>query len=321
MTRPELAFDEINQLSNPMQRQMALSTIAMMMSQRDPQQAIALLERVESPAERQDMAQNIAMVWLQSDPDAALSWIMERDATERAGMLRMAVNWVAQIDPDAAIRWLPRLDEETQQAWRAQIASSLAERGSVQEARNFIARFEGSDDYPQLLASAIHGIAQTDPATAIEMTGLVPAGLERDALYSGLISQYGHQDPQQAATLLSSIADDTQRAQATAMLAMVWSHSDPEGAQRWAQDLPRGDARDDAIMSLTSNWDELTPSRRLLLNSIGNLEKRKQAMINHIHRIAQSNAGKAESMMHEMNLTDDERRQLQEAITTIQLYR
>jgi hypothetical protein len=105
------------------------------------------------------------------------------------------------------------------------------------------------------------------------------------------------------------------------MLAMVWSHSDPEGAQRWAEDLPRGDARDDAIMSLTSNWDELTPSRRLLLDSIGNLEKRKQAMINHIHRIAQSNARQAESMMHEMNLTDDERRQLQEAITMIQSYR
>jgi hypothetical protein len=74
-------------------------------------------------------------------------------------------------------------------------------------------------------------------------------------------------------------------------------------------------------MSLTSNWDELTPSRRLLLDSIGNLEKRKQAMINHIHRIAQSNARQAESMMHEMNLTDDERRQLQEAITMIQSYR
>jgi hypothetical protein len=321
LTRPDLAFDEVNRLSNPRQRQMALSMIAMTVSQRDPQQAIALLDQVQRPGDRQDMAQNIAMVWLQSDADAAMSWIMERDASGREGMLQMAVNWVAQIDPDAAIRWLPRLDEETQQTWRAQIASSLADRGSVQEARNFIARFEGSEDYPQLLASAINGIAQTDIATAIEMTALVPAGLERDVLYSNLIGQSGHQDPQQAVALLSSIADDTQRAQATAMLAMVWSHSDPEGAQRWAQDLPRGDARDDAIMSLTSNWDELTPSRRLLLDSIGNLEKRKQAMINHIHRIAQSNARQAESMMHEMNLTDDERRQLQEAITMIQSYR
>ena len=320
-TRPDLAIDEANRLSNTMQRQMALSTIAVALSQRDPQQAIALLDQVQSPSERRDMARNIAMVWLQSDPDEALSWIVERDHTESEGMLEMAVHWVAQYDLEVAMRWLPRLDETTQQTWRAQIASTLAEQGSVQEARNFITRFEGSEDYPQLLASAINGIAQNDIATAIEMTALVPAGLERDALYSNLISQYGHQDPQQAVALLSSISDDDQRSQATGVLAMVWSHNDPVAAQQWVGGLPRGDSRDDAIMHLISSWEEITPSRRLLMDSIGNMEKRRQAQIMYIHRVAESDPQQAESLMREMDLSDDERQGLQDAINMIRSYR
>ena len=319
-TRPEFAIAEAGQLPNSRQRQQAFSMIAMTMSQQDPQQAVALLDLIDQPDERANVAQNIAMVWIQSDPDAALSWIVERDRTEREAILPMAVHWVVQQDLDTAMRWLPRLDEESQQAWRAQIAATLALQGSVEEAQTFVARYEGSDDYPQLLASVINGVAQTDVTAAIEMAGRVPAGVERDVLYSDLIRQYGQQDPQRAAALLSSIADDSQRTQATAMLAMVWSHSDPDSAQRWAQDLPRGDARDDAIMYLTSNWGEMTPSRRSLVNSIGDLEKRKEAFLMHIHRIAQTDPDQAESMMGDIDLSDQERLELQQNIDMIRLY-
>jgi hypothetical protein len=152
------------------------------------------------------------------------------------------------------------------------------------------------------------------------MADRVPEGFERDSLYGGLIERYGHQDPEQAATMLNSISDNAQRAQATNMLAMVWSHNDPAGAQQWAEKLPRGDGRDDAIVQLAANWDELTPSRRLLMNSMGSLEKRKQALMMSVQRIAQSDPQQADRLMREMNLTDDERQQLQQSISMMGVY-
>jgi hypothetical protein len=152
------------------------------------------------------------------------------------------------------------------------------------------------------------------------MADRVPEGLQRDGLYSGLIGRYAHQDPEQAATVVESITNDAQRAQATSMLAMAWSHSDPAGAQQWVEKLPRGDGRDDAIVQLASNWDELTPSRRLLVNSIGSLEKRKQALMMSVQHIARSDPQQAERMMREMDLTDDERQQLQHRISVMRAY-
>ena len=319
-TRPEKALSEAQRLPNARQRQQALSMIAMTMSHRDPQQAVALLDHIDRPDDRKSVAQNIANMWLQSDPDAALSWVLQRDRNERDTMLSRAAHILAQSDLDSAMRWLPRLDERSQTLWRAQIASNLASQRSPAEALQFISRHEGSEDYPQLLASAINGIAQTDVHAALQMTDRVPEGPARDGLLSGLVQRYSYQDPEHAATMLNSISNDAHRSQATRMLVMAWSHRDPGGAEHWAEKLPRGADRDDAVMQLASNWDELTPSRRLLLNSIGSLEKRKQALMMSVQRIAQSDPQQAERLMREMDLTDDERQQLQQGISLMRAY-
>jgi hypothetical protein len=319
-TEPEKAIDEAQQLPSAQQRQQALGSIAMTMSQHEPQRAVELLDHIERTGDRMTVARNIAMFWVQSDPDAALSWMLQRDGNERETMLSMGAEMLVQSDLDSAIRWLPRLDEKSQAVWRAQIASNLAAQRSPAEALQFISRYEGSVEYPQLLASVVNGIAQTDMQTALQMAERVPEGLQRDGLYTGLIGRYGRQDPEQAARILDSIADEGQRARATSMLVMSWSHNDPAGAQQWAERLPRGDRRDDAVVQLASNWDELTPSRRLLLNSIGNLEKRRQALMMAVRGIARTDPQQAETLMRELDFTDDERRELQHGISVMRAY-
>jgi hypothetical protein len=319
-TQPDKAIDEALQLPNARQRQHALGTIAMSMSRSEPQQAIALLDRIEQPGDRSSVAQNIASVWMQSDPDAALSWILQMDDNERHRMLSMSAHLLSQFDLDSALRWLPRLDERSQALWRGQIAANLATQRSAAEALQFISRYEGSEDYPALLASAVEGVAQTDVDAALQMAERAPEGPQRDRLYAGLIGRLGHQDPERAATILNSIADDTQRAQATSMLLMSWSHSDPAAAQQWTEKLPRGALRDDAIVHLAANWDELTPSRRLLVNSIGSLEKRKRALMASVQRIAHTDPRQAELMLRDMDLTDEERRTVEQNISLMRAY-
>lgn len=317
-TDPELAIETANRLPAGMQRRQAFKMAVMAISQQDPARAVALLDQVEQREMRVDVARNLSMVWMQNDPDAAMTWMMTRDSTERRALLSMAASQLAQTDLETALQWLPRLDEESQRMWRMQIAPHIAMQGSVEEAQRFIRRFEGTDDYPELLASTIQGVAQVDLRAAIAMADtMMPGGSERDMLYGGLIGMFGHQDPQQAVTMLASITDEEQRAQATAMIAMQWSRYDAEAAQQWAQNLPGGAARDDAITHLASGWEEMTPSRRLMVNSIGDLEKRKQALVMHVQRLAQSDPQQAESLLNDLDLSEEERQEVLGIISMI----
>jgi hypothetical protein len=314
---PDLALESARLLPPGMQRRQALNGAVMAISFQDPQKAVALLDQIEQREVRDEIAQNLATMWVQNDPDAALNWMLSRDISERRALLAGAASRLTETDLDLALQWLPRLDQESQRMWRLQIAPSLARQRSVGEAQRFISGFEGTEEYPQLVASTVNGIAEEDIGAAVELARLVPAGPERDMIYGGLISQFGYHDPQQAATFVTSISDAAQRERATASLAMMWSHRDAEAAQQWVQDLPQGVARDGAIVNLASNWNEMTPSRRLLVNSIGDLERRKQALVMHIHNVAQTDGQRAERLMNDLDLNEEERRQLVETIHMI----
>jgi hypothetical protein len=314
---PDLAMQTANGLPSGMQRQQAYEMAVMAISQQDPARAVVLLDEIEQREMRESIARTLAMVWVQTDPDAAMTWMMNRDRAERPALLSVAADHLIQMDLDSALEWLPRLDDESQSVWLAHIAPQIAMQRSIVEAQQFIRQFEGSDSYPQLLVSTIQGVAQVDISAAIGMADSVSAGPERDMLYRRLIAQYSHQDPQQAAAMLASISDEAQRSHATAMLVSQWSQYDTEAASQWTQDLPRGAARDDAITALVSNWDEMTPSRRLLVNSIGDPGKRNQAFIMHIQNVAQTNPQSAERLMNDLDLDEEERRQLLEAINMI----
>jgi hypothetical protein len=84
---------------------------------------------------------------------------------------------------------------------------------------------------------------------------------------------------------------------------------------------PQAAVRRAVIMHLAGHWTEMTPSRRLLMNSIGSLEKRKQAQIGHIHQLAQSDPQQAERLVDDLDLNDEERQQLLETIGMIRTYR
>ena len=318
---PDLAVDAANRMPSARGREEALRMVAMTVAQRDPMKAIGLLDQIEQREVRTTVAESLASTWMMTDPDAALTWILGRDSNEQKTILSSAAGFLAQMDVENAIRWLPRLDEESQRIWRAQIAQNLAAHGSVAEAQRFIERFQDSGDYPQLRASAINGIARVDMQAAIEMASRVPEQNERDSIFAGIVQDLSHEDPQQAAALLTSINDAARRSQATGLVAMIWSHDDADGAEQWARDLARGDTRDDAIAVLAGSWDEMTPSRRLLVNSIGNAEKRKNALIGHIHQVARSDRQRAEEMVDDLDLNDEERQQLQDSINMIASYR
>ena len=313
VVHPDLALAELGRASGPTRFGRGADDawmLGMMLAYRDPPAGLAVLERMAPGADRERFSSGLAGSWLQADPGAALDWMLAQEAPERRRLLAEAGQRLPESDVEMALRLLPRLDEEEARSWRPGIAAALGRQRSAEEARAFVRRFAGSEQYPQLLAGAVMGVAAKDMEAAAAMTGELPPGPQRDQLRLRLVLGYAMAEPQRAIELARGIDDEDQRGGALGQVAVQWHRQDPGAAMQWVRGLPPGAARDSTIAGLVSAWEELTPERRRLVDSIGQAGLRRQALLGHVYRIARSDRQRAERLLDELALPEPQRQQV-----------
>ncbi len=314
-TDPELAMSSARSLDNARQRLSAMAAVARQVSEQDPRRALALLDDIESRQQRDMLLQSIGMNWLQQDPEAALQWMLTAEVGERSRLIAQAGVMLAHRDLDLAMRLLPRLEKEQAAAWRQQIARGIATERSVAEARSFIAQYEGSPEYPQLLSAVIQGVARNDPTQAVRMLDEMPGAAEQWRLYSAVFMQYAEQDPRQAAEAVVSLDNDN--LPGTRIVSQViarWARSDPAAAERWADNLPVGRQRDAAIAGAAMQWTEVTSSRRRMLESIRDPALRQRAITSTVFRVWREDRQAAERLLREINLPPEQKEEVRQRL-------
>lgn len=308
---PVRALDAASHLQNKIKRNQALHRVLTTIANTDPQMAASYLDQVENKDVERRAAARIAMYWTRKDPDAALEWVLSRNVQERRQLLSQVGSTLAAYDTQAAIRLLPRLDDQSAADLRVQIVSQMASHGQTVEAQAFISQYEGHREHSQMFAALVRSTAASDFQSALQMARSLPDGSAKDGVMSELAQQRLNVDPAEAMRMLPLISDENQRLNTTLHLAQYWQRQDAEGAASWARNLRSGAQRDTAITGLASGWDDVTPSRKLLLNSIGDLEKRRQAQIATVRRVARSDHDAAERLVAEFNLPDEYSQQLE----------
>lgn len=314
-TDPALALADAGRLGDSQHRMFAIMTIAHVLSEQDPRRAVALLDGIESPEQRDMLVQTIGMNWLQRDPEAALGWMLTADVGNRANLLAQAGATLVQRDLDAAIRLLPRLDKQEATTWRQQIAARIAAERSVAQAQSFIAQYQGSPEYPQLMAAVIQGVSRNDAAAALSMLADLPDGEQRWMLYRSVFMQYTEQDPRRAAAAVVAMnGEHAERAHLVQQVVSRWASSDPAAAERFADTLPPGSQRDGAIQGAAGQWSEITPSRRRMLESIGDPETRKQAVAMSVFRALREDPESAERILQAIDLPAEDKEEIRQQL-------
>ena len=311
---PRLAMEEARNIPHAERRRQVMSNLTRTVARNNPALAAEMVDQIASGFERESAAVGVVMGWAREDPEAAINWVMNNDVIDRKSVLDRLAGRLAMRDSDTAMRLLPLLDEKYAAGWRLQLVQNLAAQGSAAEAQRLIDQLESGEDYGKLQAALISGIAKNDVYRAKQLAEQLPVGADRDKAYVQLVTQHVNVNPAEAAAWLGSIADERQRSFATQQLVRNWYMQDPDAAGRWADNLPRGTQRDDAIVGLVSNWKELTPSRRLLIDSIGSAEKQTRARTEHIRIVARTDWQKAQTMLADTEMPAAERQRLQELI-------
>ncbi len=311
---PRRAMDAALTIQNRSSRNHALQKVLMTLAHTDTQLALQYLEQIDSDSVQRSVAQNLVQVWARSDANAAFEWVLARGGQNQRAMLRQITSSLVHQDAQAAIGLLSRLDDESQREMRLLIASTLASQGSSAEAQGFLAQHEGYDDYPQMFAAVVRSMAANDFESALQMTHSLQDGNEKDQLLTALAQQQVQNSPADAMRLIAMISREEQRLSATTQLVQTWNRVDSGAAASWVRDLPRGTQRDLAIVGLASGWDQLTPSRKMLLKSVGDIEQRQRAQLSVIYKVARSDLATAERLVLEFDFSDQNRQMAEQAL-------
>lgn len=311
---PDIAMDAINNIPSGNERDSLTAMVVSTMAQSDPVNAIAILDQMPAGRGKVQAAQQLLTTWLQSDAKAAVSWAVDYGGEYGPQLLKKMSGQIIRQSPETAIQLLPRLDEKTASDWSVRIVQTLARRQSPAAAEAFMHQYKNKPEYARMQAALIPSVAQTDLPRAKQMADGMPNGSDRDGVYAQLVGLAASTDPHQAAAWIDSIGSEASRAVATSMLVRVWSQTDATSASRWVRSLPAGASRDDAISGLINSSADFSDSRLRLVESIGNKQKRSQAMMSYIYRLALVDPSGAESLLNRKQFTDVERTQLEQML-------
>ncbi len=314
---PQLALAEATKTPNVQMRSMMIANVVQQIAGDNPRDAVVFLDQIQDRAHKMAARQQLASSWMRSDPDAAMEWVMSQDEQTESGLVQSLVMQLVRDDVDAALRLLPTLDKQYQVNLRQQIAQSLAMNSSPAEAQSFIQQFEGQEDYDQLQASLISGVAQTDVMMAKQLADQMAAGGARDRAYLQVVSQYAQTDPSEAARWLAAIKDERLRSSATGQVAAQWSNLDPVAAAQWVREIPRGSSRDDAILHMSSRWSQPTREQQQLIDDIEDPEKRGQAKVYQIYHLMRTDRAAARRMLDDADIPDRLRQQAESMLSQV----
>ena len=191
---------------------------------RDFATALQLAQAAATPRQRELFRNAALQGWATRDPQAAASWALSHVRTQERRTAVEAIAAGAVGRPDDAIRAFQRV-----------IAGDPTMAG----------------DHGNALASAFAQVGEFDLASDFAAAG--PAQF-RAAWLSNVYHAWATCQPQAALSGLDKISDSAARREAQDGLFAGWASSDPAGLVGYAQTLPIGESRLDALKEGLTQW-------------------------------------------------------------------
>lgn len=155
--------------------------------------------------------------WADLDPEGVANYMRREESYDSTIVRQAAHNW-ADRDLDAALAWATTLPKERRDDAAKGVAMSLAGHG---------------------------------PKEAMAVVNQRLPGAMNDETWAPLlVSRWGRMAPEQTADALLTLADSSARTDALARLATLMAHRDSAAALAWAQTLPEGNGRANALAAV-----------------------------------------------------------------------
>lgn len=260
------------------------------------------------PGGGQDGASIIASEWARQDPTAAMAWAASL-TTDKGSAMTSVIGEIAKTDPRKAADMIKQMDAGDQaNAYR----SVAAQYGALDfaEAQSWV-RTLPADDQAAALASAIGGLANSDPAAAAKQALLMPDGDAKDRLVGTLAGTLARTDPQAAAEFISKQQSENAQRDGIRNLMPTWANQNPTAALKYAQSLPEGNVRDSALGSYVFS-DNTSPPKQVVATaeSISDEGDRNRAVSVAVTKWMREDKTAATAYVESSDMSDDQKQRL-----------
>lgn len=183
----------------------------------DPAVALPWFRSLPEGAAREKALRAITTRLVNADPAGALNYAASlTDETERRAVFEAVAQAKASVDPVAALQWTQNLGDGVRDLAREQVLLAWVD----QDPKAFAAHFSDSRNPPS------------------------PELSEQAA------DRWAKKDPRAAAEWALSLADEESRGRAINKATIEWIQQDSYAASVWIEQMPRGNARDKAVMNV-----------------------------------------------------------------------
>ncbi len=203
----------------------------------DPQRALAIADTENNWLARDALREAALRGWASVAPDDAADWAMRQPVLGERMKCVAAVLAGAVAQPAEALRVGLRLcaaDPEPAGAYGHALLNALVERaGDFETALRFATAATMVDRRPFLLDSAFYQWARHDPDRAFERLASITDPVVRESALKGLIEGRSDFDPHHFADFAQKLPAGGDRTQALAIALPRWAGKDPQTALQW----------------------------------------------------------------------------------------
>jgi len=226
--------------------------------------------------ESQGGASIIAGEWAKQDPQAALAWANGLTG-EKSQALSGVLREVAKTDPAKAAQMLSGVNAaDASSSYRA-VAEAYGS-SNFAEAQSWIQSLP-ADQQEAALASAISGLAKSDPQGAAAQAAVMAAGNSKDRAVSIVVGSMARDNPQAAADFVMKNGSADAQEQSMRSLVPAWVAKDSTAALSFVSSLPTGGARDRGLRSYVLSNNSAEPSELVkTAELIGDERERSQTV-------------------------------------------
>lgn len=265
-------------------------------AEKDPRAAAARALTIPNSQERSNTLLTLASAWAQADPGAAWEWGngLER-AADRKAVLQNVISAVARNgDTSQAIAFLETMPAGQGRSEALQQVASFLANEDPEEGYSFVMKYAVNDRDRQALSNVLQQWARTDPARAFEvaLNDLDPGNARRSAIQS-VINEAANREPTLARDLMAKL-DEQDLENVAHSAAYMLARNDLEGSLAWAEGLPEGDTKENALSAIYSEWGREDPQQAALYGmKIENDDLRRRSLGNALSAWAYQDAVEA----------------------------
>lgn len=305
---PLRAANMAKAIDDPQMKQQANMVVIGNLARKDPRAALQLSASLGSAAETDFSNMLIFRTWLRDDPEAAKAAAAQLDGRARDQAQQGLLSALTQSDPEAAWQYAQTLPpagesrrdykQQVVQMWAATdppaalkaaltmeegnsrlgaISSAVAawSRSDFDDALRYAISMEDSTLRSDVFRAMSSGTTGNRQQLLDAMIEHMPVGDNFQNAVSSVFSSWAREDPAAAAVAVSQLPPGRALSRATEQIAAEWARAgNHEQVLAWAQQLPEGEARTNALESLFSQLSTQDPQQALAaLATLGPAER------------------------------------------------